>query len=477
MRRRDSLRAPGSPVAATGLGLFQLFTVLFGTIIGVAWIVATGLWVIEAGPLGALVAFGIGALVMWLIGLCFAEMMTMYPDANGSMAYVFEAFGERVSAAAGWLLVFNYAATCGWYFVTLAWLIQALIPQTHGPVAYATAIGPVRWGDLLIGATGLIAITAVNLRGVGARALFQDGFVVAKIVIGLVLFAGAACFGRVERLDPLFATGTASSAWLSILSVAIVTPFFFSGFDVLPQAVRDRRAGTPLRAIGSVVTIATLAAFLFYGGAIVSASVSLERAALGEAELPVFEAFRAGLQQPWLAVLVIVAGVSGVLTGWNACLLSGARILQGMAHAGATLRLFEAPARATLFVSLLALSMGALGRKALGPIVDMAAIPLLAVFSLVCAGLIKLRREQPRIDRPYRVPGGLTLPRLALALSIGLLISSVVSALAGAGGKLQWGCMVLWCLGGLLFWRHSAAYRGSLSEQQRKCRVLQGESG
>lgn len=458
-----------------GLGLFQLFTVLFGTIIGVAWIVATGLWVNEAGPLGALVAFGIGACVMWLIGLCFAEMMTMYPDANGSMAYVFEAFGERVSAAAGWLLVFNYAATCAWYFVTLGWLIEALIPSMGGPVAYTTAIGSVRWGELLIGATGLIAITAVNLRGVGARALFQDGFVIAKIVIGLVLFTGAACLGRVERLDPLFTAGSESGVWMSILSVAIVTPFFFSGFDVLPQAVRDRRAGTPLRMIGRVVTIATLAAFLFYGGAIVSASVSLDRAALRDAGLPVFEAFRTGLNQPWLAALVIVAGVSGVLSGWNANLLSGARILQGMAHAGATLPLFAAQMRSTLFVSLLALLMGSLGRKALGPIVDMAAIPLLVVFCLVCAGLIKLRREQPRIERPYRVPGGLALPRLAVALSIGLLVSALLAALVGAGGMLQWGCMALWCVMGLLFWQRSAASRNALSEPQRKRRVLWGE--
>ncbi|MBL8267528.1 APC family permease [Steroidobacter sp.] len=464
-----------SSAATAGLGLFQLFTVLFGTIIGVAWIVATGMWVIEAGPIGALVAFGIGALVMWLIGLCFAEMMTMYPDANGSMAYVFEAFGERVSAAAGWLLVFNYAATCAWYFVTLAWLIQALIPQLGGSIAYTTAIGSVRWGDLLIGATGMIAITAVNLRGVGARALFQDAFVIAKIVIGLILFAGAAWLGQGERLDPLFAANEVSGVWLSILSVAIVTPFFFSGFDVLPQAVRDRRADTPLRALGTVVTIATLAAFLFYGGAIVSASVSLERAALGHAGLPVFEAFRTGLHQPGLAALVIVAGVAGVLTGWNACLLSGARILQGMAHAGATLPFFASPVRATLSVSLLALSMGALGRKALGPIVDMAAIPLLVVFSLVCAGLIKLRREQPQIVRPYRVPGGLSLPRLAVALSIGLLISAMVTAFVGGGDLMQWGCISLWCVLGLLFWQHSATYRNSLSEQQRKRRVLRGE--
>ena len=138
------MRSAGRPA---GLGLFQLFTVLFGSIIGVAWIVATGLWIIEAGPIGALIAFGAGALVMWLIGLCFAEMVALYPDANGSMAYVFESFGERASAATGWFLVLSYVSTCAWYFVTLAWLTESLLPWIGGPVAYQTPVGAVKLGE------------------------------------------------------------------------------------------------------------------------------------------------------------------------------------------------------------------------------------------------------------------------------------------------------------------------------------------
>jgi hypothetical protein len=67
------------------------------------------------------------------------------------------------------------------------------------------------------------------------------------------------------------------------------------------------------------------------------------------------------------------------------------------------------------------------------------------------------------------------LPRLAVALSIGLLVSAVMAAFVGAGGTLQWVCMSLWCAAGLLLWWRSARYREPLSEQQRKRRVLRGE--
>ena len=236
------------------------------------------------------------------------------------------------------------------------------MPWIGGPEVYQTFAGSVRLGDLVLGLSGTVAITAVNLRGVSARAAFQDALVVVKIAIGIALFLCALFLGRSERLAPFFADETAHGAWISAASVAVMTPFFFAGFDVLPQAVRDRRPGTPLKAIGAIVGLATLAAFVFYGGAILAASVSLERSALRGASLPVVEAFRTGLGQPWLAFLVIVAGISGICTGWNANLFSGARVLQGMAQAGVTLpffarehglqpNVFGVPMRATLFVS------------------------------------------------------------------------------------------------------------------------------
>jgi amino acid transporter len=468
-----------------GLGRFQLFTLLFGTIVGVGWIVATGMWIGTAGPIGALIAFGAGALVMWLIGLCFAEMMALYPDANGSMAYVFESFGERASAVAGWFLVLSYAATCAWFFATIGWLIESAFPWTAGAWTYATPAGPVRVSDLVLGLIGAVVITLVNLRGISASSLLQDVLVIAKLAMAFVLFTGAAMLGRSDYLQPMFSLESGNGEWSGIVAVAVTTPFFFAGFDVLPQAVRDRRRDLPLRSIASIVGLATLMAFVFYGGAILSTGAALPRAALDGRSLPVIEAFRAGLGQPWLAVLVVAAGLSGVLTGWNANLLSGARVLQGMAQAGVTLPYFAksterlpsqrgTPARATWFVSGLGVALGALGRESLGPIVEIAAIPLLIVFALVCAGVIRLRFRRPDAVRPYRVPGGLPLPVLALALALSLIAASFVST-SGVGIGFELVVLLVWSLVGLAFWILAAGYRSRISAGERKRLVLEAQ--
>jgi len=49
--------------------LRSLFSLAFGTIIGVGWITVLGSWLSEAGSLGAMLAFGGGGMIMMVIGL------------------------------------------------------------------------------------------------------------------------------------------------------------------------------------------------------------------------------------------------------------------------------------------------------------------------------------------------------------------------------------------------------------------------
>ena len=68
-----------------GVGARQFFTLAFGSIIGVAWVVVLGTWLDIAGPLGAVLGFALGGALMLLIGLCYAELMTTLPAAGGEV--------------------------------------------------------------------------------------------------------------------------------------------------------------------------------------------------------------------------------------------------------------------------------------------------------------------------------------------------------------------------------------------------------
>lgn len=460
----------------SGLGPFQLFTLLFGSIIGAGWIVATGLWIGSAGPIGAVAAFGLGASIMLLIGLCFAELMAMFPNANGSMAYIFEAFGARAAAVAGWCMVLTYSATCAWYFVIGAWLITVLLPMLTGPVVVRLAGGEAHLGDLAIGLAAAVLIATINIRGVRSRARFQDGLVILKILLGILLIGLGFYYGSPGRLDPMFAGAGSDAKLAGVASVALMTPFFFAGFDVLPQAIRDRRDQAALRRIGWIIFAATGAAFLFYAGVIVAASMALERSALTVSSLPVLDAFRNGLGMPWLATVAVVAGLSGVLSGWNASMLAGSRILQGLARSAAVPRVFAGEmgtARSIWTVTAISVVLGLLGRRGLGSILDVVTLPLIVVFALVCATVLRLRIVAPAIARPYRVPGGRWLIGLALILSIGLIVLSVRGAFAAVGSALPLLVCLLWAITGLLLWSMAARRRGAMPALQRKLSILQ----
>ncbi|MEZ4587264.1 MAG: amino acid permease [Gemmatimonadales bacterium] len=110
------------------LGGVQFFSIGFGTIVGVGWIVYLGPWFEQAGPVGTAVAFLIGGLLMAVIGLCYAELATMFPVAGAEAAYGYAAFGGPVGFAVGWSLVLMLIAVIPYVSVSLAWILDVLFP-------------------------------------------------------------------------------------------------------------------------------------------------------------------------------------------------------------------------------------------------------------------------------------------------------------------------------------------------------------
>ena len=83
------------------LGAVQLFSIGFGSIVGVGWIVLMGFWFSRAGPVGTALAFVAGGLLLALVGLCYAEMSTMIPVAGGEAAYAYAVFGSPLAFVVG----------------------------------------------------------------------------------------------------------------------------------------------------------------------------------------------------------------------------------------------------------------------------------------------------------------------------------------------------------------------------------------
>ena len=117
-----------------------------------------------------------------------------------------------------------------------------------------------------------------------------------------------------------------------------------------------------------------------------------------------------------------------------------------------------------------------LGRRALLPLLTVTAISQAAAFVLVSVGVVKLRRAQPDLHRPYRVPGGVPVALLAAAGASAALYLAVAEPYRArtSGIPLEWWLLIGWGLIGFGFWTASSGHRNGLSDDARRRLLLGG---
>jgi len=80
-----------SPLARK-LRLTDYFTLAWGTMVGVGWLVVMDDWLLRGGALGALLGFAIGGVLLFPIGWVYGRLVAAMPDAAGEIAYTARSF-------------------------------------------------------------------------------------------------------------------------------------------------------------------------------------------------------------------------------------------------------------------------------------------------------------------------------------------------------------------------------------------------
>jgi APA family basic amino acid/polyamine antiporter len=466
------------------ISLRSLFSLAFGTIIGVGWITVMGAWLSQAGPLGAIIGFIGGGLLMMAIGLCYAEVATMYPVSGGEVAYVYAAWGTHWSFAAGWFLAFTYILVTSFEAISVGWIMSALIPGWGGPVIYTILGEDVQLWSLVLGVGIMMVITAINYRGGKTTAAFQDTMTYTLLLATLVFVVVGLAGGQPSNLEPLFVKDASQGVMVGVLAVFATTPFWFAGFDTIPQAMGEVREGAQLRLIPKVMLLAILLAMAFYCLVILTAAVSLPRNELLALELPVAGALEAAFSSVFLGKLVLFAGLCGLITTWNALFFASTRVVFALGRGHMIPHVFAkvhqqhgSPFMAVLFVGLIGTIGAFFGRNAILPIVNASSSCLALVFLLVVLGVARLRHTRPSHKRPYRVPGGVFLPYLAGIFALGLLVISLyepyrTTRTAGGGIPFEWMALGTWAVLGAVFWQVSVKMRREVMEEDRHWLIL-----
>src|SRR6266404_3767452 len=100
------------PTLARQLRITDYFTLAFGTMVGVGWLVLMDDWLGRGGPLGAALGFALGGLLLLPVGYVYGQWVKRLPDAASEAAYTAQVFPLIVSFFTGSVMLLAYSNAC-----------------------------------------------------------------------------------------------------------------------------------------------------------------------------------------------------------------------------------------------------------------------------------------------------------------------------------------------------------------------------
>lgn len=404
------------------LSLWNFFTIGFGAIIGTGWIFLVGEWlIISGGPLPAMLAFLLGALLLLPVGAVFGELTAALPVNGGMVEYVGRTYGKTASFVTGWLLLLSNVIMCPWETIAISTLFTqmfgSIFPLLRSVKLYTVLGADVYLWPILIALCFAAYIIRQNLHGAAAAASTQ-AFLTKALLCGLLLAVVSAIdSGSLSDWEPVFRPVTtvnlqtkATSLAAGVLALLTVTPFFYTGFDTIPQQAEEAAQGLDWHRFGCIISLSLLAAGGFYIVCIAAFSSLMPWTAFVQEPLAALACLRQLNFTLYFVMLCIT--VLGALGPMNSFYASSVRLVTAMARKQQLPLIFTPvpgkPASASTHALLIFCTVLApfLGGNMLLPLTNVAALTFMFACTLVCLSCYKLRRSEPTLPRPYKVPGG-----------------------------------------------------------------------
>jgi APA family basic amino acid/polyamine antiporter len=444
------------------LGKKDVLALAFGAMIGWGWVVTTGLWITEAGSLGAILAFVIGGMLVVFVGLTYAELASALPLAGGEHVYSFKAMGRVASFITTWAIILGYVSVVAFEAVALPTVFEYLIPNYSQGYLYTVAGWDVTITWAGVGILGSILIAWINYRGIKLTTSITFILTLLIIIAGVLLITGSTAAGNVQNMQPLFEKGIAG-----VLTVVIMTPFMFVGFDVIPQAAEE--INLPRKRIAQLLIVSVVLAVVWYIAVIFGVSRVLSPAAISKSNLVTADAMaKAFGDSAMMGNILVLGGIGGILTSWIGFYVGGSRAIYALANAGMLPKSlgelhpkYNTPHKAILLIAVFSIIAPLFGRPALVWLVDAGGLGLVVAWLMVAISFIIMRKKYPEMNRPYRLRGGTVIGWIAVFMAAGICILYLPGMPSSLVWPYEWMIVLVWAVLGVILYKVSMSKYGT----------------
>ncbi|MEM0950937.1 MAG: amino acid permease [Cyanobacteria bacterium P01_H01_bin.74] len=495
------------------LSAFDLIIFGVGAMIGAGIFVLTGSAAagsgghIAAGPALTL-SFVITGIICSFCALCYSEFSAMAPISGSAYTYAFSTMGEFIAWIIGWALVLEYAVgnmavAVGWtgsvkaflasFGISIpAWLSSNTIDTVRSlenidqsillktipfalPGAQEQQYLLIQQAFNLPALLMVFAVTALLYVGISesARMAAVMVFMKTSVVLLFIAFGLFYLFGSHQEVLQAnwFASGWSSFApngWSGILTGASMIFFAYIGFDAVSttaEETKNPQRDIPIGIMGSLAlcTILYILVTTVITGVVPLDMINKEAAVVGAMQ---------SMGYSWGSFLISVGAIAGLTSVLLVLQMGGTRIFYAIARDGLLPKSlssihpkFKTPHICTVAVGLF-VALGA-SMLPINLLAEMCNIGTLGAFLVVCMGVAILRFTDPKRNRPFKVPFGITIPLLGilgcLAVMFGVPDFSGQTSWIGGLPATTWFVTVGWFALGLLIYFGYGYWNSALS--------------
>ncbi len=372
----------------------------------------------------------LGGLVSLVGALCYAELASAFPSAGGDYTFLKRAFGDKLAFLFAWarmsIIQTGSAAILAFIFGDYATQIYSL--GEFSPMIYAAII--------------ISVLTIVNIIGIQFGAGIQKILTSLEILGILTIIVAGFFFAPATAAAPAASaaaggetSGTAASLGMAMVFVLLT----FGGWNEAAYISSEMKRGSKQIAKALIIGIIIITALYVLINLAYLNVLGLRGVAGSEAVAGDVMRLTLGDGAAWLIGLMVAIAA---LTSANATIFTGARTNYAL---GRDFRVFaplgrwndqaDAPINAFIVQGVIALALVGLGmwtREGIKTIVDYTAPVFWIFFLLVGISLFVLRRKEPAVKRPFRVPLYPLTPLVFCLTSAYLLYSSLAYTGFGA---------------------------------------------
>ncbi|POF62390.1 ethanolamine permease [Novacetimonas maltaceti] len=418
---RPSPTCPSHPPGAhlrRRLGAFHLWGIAVGLVISGEYFGWSYGWA-TAGTLGFLVTTVMVALMYSALIFSYTELTTSIPRAGGPFAYVLAAYGPVPAFVAGFASIVELVFAPPAIALAIGAYLHVQYPHVSARVAAGGAY---------------VTFMALNIAGVSIAAMFELVVTIAAIVELLVFMAVVAPGFSWANFAHDGWAGADTFSLHAIPGILAAVPFaiwFFlaiEGVAMTAEEARDPQRTIPMAYVAGIVTLMLLA----FGVMVMAGGVG-DWKVLANLNDPLPRAMlsvvgpRSGYVHMlvWLGLFGLVASFHGIIMGYSRQIYAMAREGYLPALLGRLHPRFGTPWAAILAGGIVGL--GAVfgdryatigGQPLTASIVTMSVFGALTMYVLAMGSVLRLRRMQPGLHRPWRVPGYPVVPGFALVAAL-----------------------------------------------------------